>query len=215
MKEYLRTRWAALWSRHNVDTDVANDAFERLYARYTEEKRGYHGIAHVAYCLAIFDQVSYLAHHRDSLEAAIWLHDFVMEFDRTDNELRSMYAAASILRRFGMSAVFICQVSDNISATTHTEDAVEGDEQLICDIDLASFGDADWQNVCENMRGLRKEDTVRSDPEFIVHRRRSLSRFLERESIFYTPYFRASLEKRARENIAREIEILPEMLGYV
>jgi predicted metal-dependent HD superfamily phosphohydrolase len=215
MKEHLSARWRALWERHHVPAEISNEAFERLYAAYANEHRGYHGPQHLAYCLAMFDQACFLAQHKDSLEAAIWYHDYVMEFGQTDNELQSMKVAQMDLSRFNMSALFVLQVCDNISATTHTGDAVDNDPQLIADIDLSSFGDADWQHVCENMRGLRKEDTQRTDPEFIVHRRRSLQQFLDRESIYYTPYFRALLEKKARENIAREIEILPQMLGYV
>ncbi len=213
MKQILSARFQQLWDRNKVPYSLSNPAFEALYSAYDDPKRGYHGVSHLVHLFGVFDEVSHHANFKDCLEAALWYHDYEMDLYRNDNELRSSARAEADLRMFGVSGVFRLNTCDDIMATMHTGDVVEPDEQLICDIDLSSFGETSWDRVCANTRGIRKEAPDTPLDRFIANRRRKLGEFLKRDRIYYTSYFRKHYEPRARENIMREIEQLPEILA--
>lgn len=213
MKQYLSTRWHQVWARHEVETSLLDDAFERLYAAYNDPRRGYHGPSHPVQMFGVYDGVAPLIMRRDETQLAIFYHDYYNDPLRNDNEFLSSQHMRNDFRAFGVSGIFMLHVADRIMATDHVADVFENDEKFIRDIDLSSFAETSWENICRNTRGLRHEAPDMSTEEFIERRREKLQLFLDREWLFNTQYFRNHHEKRARSNIALEIKLLPEMLA--
>jgi predicted metal-dependent HD superfamily phosphohydrolase len=96
-------------------------------------------------------------------------------------------------------------------ATIHAGGVIDPDQQLMCDIDLASLGTPDWNVMCANSRGIRKEYAHVPQDVYVQKRGEILGGFADRESLYYTPHFRGLYTERAKSNIRREIAILPEL----
>ena len=116
--------------------------------------------------------------------------------------------AARDLRELGADAEDIAQVERLILLTKgHT--VAEGDRlgALMVSIDLSVLG-ADPAAYDAYARGVREEYAHVPEPAFRAGRKAVMQRFLEAPALFPDPAFRARLEQRARDNIAREIASL-------
>jgi predicted metal-dependent HD superfamily phosphohydrolase len=74
----------------------------------------------------------------------------------------------------------------------------------MCDADLAILG-APREKYVQYAQAIRQEYVHVPSAEYHVGRSRVLHSFLDRESIYRTPYAREHWEERARENLASEI----------
>ncbi len=212
LHDELLARWRKLWDdRGTPRTPDIDAAFERLWLLYSDPERGYHNIEHIKFCLDEFDTVQRLSRHRFALEAAIWWHDVIYDPRRPDNEEKSMRFATNEMLLLGESPHFIARVSGIIMATIHAGGVIDPDQQLMCDIDLASLGTPDFEIMCSNSRGIRKEYAHVPHDVYVQRRGEILSGFADRESLYYTPHFRGLYTERAKSNIRREIAILPEL----
>lgn len=212
MRHEMLARWRRLWiDRAAPDPKMTDAAFERLYALYTDPARGYHDIAHIKFCLDEFETVRHLARHKYAVEAAIWWHDVIYDPTRNDNEEQSMKMAEQELVSFGESPHFMAKVGGIIMATVHKGGVIDPDQQLMCDIDLASLGTPSWETVCANSRGIRKEYAHVPEDVYVQRRSEILTGFADRESMYYTPSFRGRYSVQARVNIRREVEHLVEL----
>ena len=133
----LRTRWEASFA--DAPAESAHQVFQTLFAAYTGNDRHYHGIDHIAECLAELDSVRQLAHNPKAIEAAIWFHDVVYDGRRTDNEERSADLAEEQLKRLGCNQAFRAEVRRLILLTRHDRAPADIDGQLMVDIDLSSL----------------------------------------------------------------------------
>ncbi|HUO50082.1 MAG TPA: N-methyl-D-aspartate receptor NMDAR2C subunit [Candidatus Paceibacterota bacterium] len=213
-KYKLEGRWVHLWKNRDLqDLSMVRAAFTQLYAKYTAPDRGYHGIGHIEHGLNIFEEVRHLARFPDAVEVAWWYHDVIYDVHCNDNEQRSADYAEHDLSSFGESPTFMMKVHANILATRHEGGLVDTDEQLICDIDLSSFGGS-WNDTIRNSRGIRFEYRHVPEREYVASRRAILGNFLRRKTIYYLPFFIDCFEIAARENIMHEIEVLPELVGH-
>ena len=211
LRDHMLARWRRLWINRAADPAMTDAAFERLYALYSDPARGYHDLAHIKFCLDEFDTVRHLARHKHSVEAAIWWHDVIYDPTRGDNEERSALMAEQELASFGEAFGFMKRVYDIIMATVHKGGIVDPDQQLMCDIDLASLGTSSWETVCANSRGIRKEYAHVPEKLYVEKRSEILTGFALRESMYYTPHFREKYSARAKDNILREVAILPTL----
>ncbi|MBP9757579.1 MAG: N-methyl-D-aspartate receptor NMDAR2C subunit [Candidatus Pacebacteria bacterium] len=215
LRHGMLARWRRLWiDRAAPDPTMTDEAFERLYLLYTDPARGYHGLDHIRFCLDEFETVRHLARHKHALEAAIWWHDVIYDPKRGDNEQKSMEFAEQELVSFGESPHFIAKVSGNIMATVHKGGIIDTDQQLICDIDLAGLGTPNFEIMRANSRGIRKEYSFYPEADYVKGRTAILNGFADRDSMYYTPHFRAKYTEQAKQNIRREVAELPELAKF-
>lgn len=187
-------RWRAPW--RSLGAQAPEPLYHALLDCYREPHRRYHTLEHLHECLAIFDAVRALAERPEEVELALWFHDAIYDVRRDDNEARSAaWARASVGGEAGE------RIHALVMATAH-DAALEGaDAKLIVDIDLSILG-AEPARFAEYEAQIRQEyDFV---PEALYRRRRAalLQRFLDRPTIFSTPYFIERYEARARANLA-------------
>ena len=200
-----RERFVGTWQR--VGGDAGEHAFETLVASYVSgPPRAYHNLSHIRDCLAWFDRARELAGHPDELELALVFHDAVYEPMARDNEARSAELFSELARADGLALASIARVERLIRSTAdHLGES--DDEHLMGDIDLAILGAAPAA-FARFERGIRREYRGVDDVRYRAGRRRVLSGFLARESIYRTRFFAIRLERPARENIARALAIL-------
>ncbi len=203
----MHDRWDRLCERIGAfgSASEADLTFEMVSTLYTNPSRSYHSLAHIDWCLKMFDEVARLAEHRDACEFALWLHDCVFIPERPDNEARSAEAATMIAGLLGCEGEFVELVRGLILVTKHDSCPVDPDSALVSDIDLAVLGGSD-EEYASYRRAIREEFSFAPERMFAKGRMAFLHRMLDRDQIFSTAWFRSTLEERARENMRRELE---------
>ena len=181
--------------------------YSALTIRWREPHREYHSTQHLEECLSRFAELRTLAHDAAAVEAALWLHDAVLNPERNDNEVQSAALAREMLSARGVSAARIAHIEAMILATTHAAVSDDAAAQLVCDIDLAILG-ASATRFDEYERQVRAEYAFVPEPMFRVKRAEILARFLGRSQLYATAALRAALEATARENLARSLASL-------
>ncbi len=204
----LRARWLALMESFAVDAQQAEVAFMDLAARYGENGRHYHTLAHIENVLDTVDALRPFTQNFAAVELAAWFHDVIYDPQAADNEAESAGYAALILGAMGLPVATIDKVKRLIQATTHAYPCPDDpDCQVLLDADLATFG-SDWLLQEEIADAIRQEFSFVPEEAYRVGRRQVLQQFLQRDRIFYNPKMFEQYEERARQNIALAIAAL-------
>lgn len=197
----LKQRWLEL-ARAN-DQPNPDQTWETLQKHYNEPHRHYHNLAHIEACLRWLDQVSGHAVDPVAMEFAIWFHDVIYDTHASDNEEQSAVLAGSSLT----PPANVESIRDLILATRHQVNT-EGDEALLCDMDLATLG-AEPDDYLAYQGQIREEYGWVPNSDYRVGRIKVLRHFLSRPAIYVTEVFR-HLEVPARRNLEAEIQHLSE-----
>jgi predicted metal-dependent HD superfamily phosphohydrolase len=206
----MKKRWMSLPWNPNTSQKLREEKFENLRKAYESPSRGYHTLKHIRECLGELDEVKDLMHCWLSCELSIWYHDIVYETTLPQipgrNELLSANWAMSDLMALGFDGRVVGHTSKLIIASQHSHAPRCDDEMYILDIDLTILGQS-MDRVMQYEIGIRKEyPALMKDPGARQLRASILKGFLDRENIYYSPYFRKKYEKKARTNLASLIE---------
>ncbi|MET4255918.1 putative metal-dependent HD superfamily phosphohydrolase [Bradyrhizobium sp. S3.12.5] len=177
---------------------------EDLAAAYAAPGRHYHNLAHIEDCLALLARVDGLStHERDILTEAIWWHDVVYVPSQSDNEELSAHLAEQHARGEISSEV------GRLIRLTRTHD-VKADDRLgaiLISIDLSILG-AEPARYDAYAAAIRQEFLHVSDADFRAGRAAVLRRFAARAVIYPNAGFAKKYDRRARDNLARELASL-------
>ena len=185
-----------------------------LLARWSESHRHYHDDEHLEDVLLALDHLGTMGERiaPETLLAA-WFHDAVYKGRPSSDEHASADLAVQSLVAFGLSAPVLQGVHERIVATIPA--AASGDPARtgqtgvahLLDADLSIFGASPARYVRYAER-VRAEYAHIPDSAFREGRAQILSRYLARPRIFSTAAARTLWERTARQNLAREIELL-------
>jgi predicted metal-dependent HD superfamily phosphohydrolase len=175
-----------------------------LVAAYSAPNRHYHNLAHVEDCLGALAGVDDLsATDREILTQAIWWHDVVYDPTRSDNEERSarlaeQHVAGDIRREVG-----------RLIRLTRTHRVEPGDRlgAILISIDLSILA-AEPSRYDSYAAAIRKEFAHVPEGDYRAGRSKVLSRFAAQPVIFPDAAFARKYDRRARENLARELASL-------
>lgn len=194
-----------MWNRNALTPEIANASqiFEKLVAMYSESWRTYHNLDHISSCLGFFDDCRHQAESPDAIELAIWFHDCIYVVGAKDNEAKSrdwfLSQSEGILpeplRR---------NVAGLIMDTRHVSRPESDDGKLLADIDLTSFG-LPWEKYLSDGKNVQHEFSGGENGSSKGKKSAFLEKLLERDSIYYSPYYKKHFEKSAQDNIARHI----------
>lgn len=199
----MKQRWLEFWKRSGAGGDAALP-WGVLSARYAEPHRAYHTLGHIAHCLEELDSARDLALDPVAVELALWYHDVVYDPRSKDNEQQSADLAAAAAVAMGFSAARARRVADLILVSTHQALAVDPDAQLFADIDLAILGQP-AAVFDQYERQVRVEYAWVPDELFRAGRSAILKSFLDRPSIYATPFFGKKYEAAARRNLSESL----------
>jgi predicted metal-dependent HD superfamily phosphohydrolase len=179
-----------------------------LGPRYSQPHRKYHNLMHIEDVLLRIEELEPPVEHELTLALAAWFHDAVYQPGKDDNEDRSAYVAYDALEQIGASPDLIAEVVRLVRLTAH-HDPADDDAAgaVLCDADLAILAAAP-DRYREYATAIRQEYVHVPEAEFRSGRAAVLRRFLDRPTIYRTPYGREHWEDAARANIAAEIEAL-------
>lgn len=197
--------WQKLGGRSNAEA-----VFTALASAYAEPQRAYHNTAHVADCLAQFDEVAALADSPQEVEMAIWFHDAIYDPRATDNEARSAAWAMQALTDAQIPPTVVQNIARLVLATQHQAPPQGHDTQLLVDIDLSILGRTP-AIFAEYDRQIRIEYQWVAEDRYRKRRAQVLANFLARPTIYQTEFFQTRYEQTARHNLAQAIAQLAEL----
>ena len=195
----MKKRWLLFCEQQHV---FGRGVYEILYGHYTERHRAYHTLAHIAHCLREFDTAKHLAKNPVAVELALWFHEVIYDPWKKDNEELSALLAEEIIEEMDLSCSK--EVGTLILATKHLTIPKSIDAQLVVECDLAILGQEE-KIFAVHEKQIRKE--YHWVPEQLYKEKRAviLHQFLDRPSLYATPFFREKYEQQARKNISQSL----------
>jgi predicted metal-dependent HD superfamily phosphohydrolase len=206
--DFLRGQWEALFCGYDADKRDVEDLYHQLVRLYSAEGRAYHNLSHIRSLLDLSDSFRDRIQNYQALGFAIWFHDAIYNTRKKDNEELSAKFAVKSIGRFKVPVDTLVLICEMILATgEHQNKGGSEDIDLLLDLDLSILGSEEEVYRCY-AQAIRKEYWWA--PGFLYNegRKKVLSRFLERESIYLTREMADRFEEQARRNIRREIESL-------
>uniref|UniRef100_A0A158P8R0 Cullin domain-containing protein n=1 Tax=Angiostrongylus cantonensis TaxID=6313 RepID=A0A158P8R0_ANGCA len=227
MELELAARWNDLTSFLSEKT--REKWYKMIIDAYTP--RPFRGIAHLCAMFSLFDKYKDHLKDRYATAFAIFFKNLVYDPLASDNAEKSAQLLHQFAQETTLDSVFLLflstvkelrmlfefenYVADLITASgsysteAHLSEGVCGAEDVhyLIDFDMAFLGDDEEQFV-NHEKAQRKEYDHMRDDEYRNQRAKVLRFFLQIPNIYATKELRADLELKARENIAREIDLL-------
>jgi predicted metal-dependent HD superfamily phosphohydrolase len=182
-----------------------------LTTLYTQPHRHYHNINHINECLVElegFYSKDFSFGERKIVERAIWFHDAVYNPYSKENEVQS-----AMLVPEDPSFVSTCVRALILLTAKHTITQPELGlaAQVMLDIDLAGFGKP-WEICKKNGENVRREYYNTSERDFYVGRLKFLQTIGQRESLYYTDFFREKYHVQSQKNLTLDVQYTTEIL---
>jgi predicted metal-dependent HD superfamily phosphohydrolase len=177
---------------------------DELIAAYTAPCRHYHDLTHIEYCLDALAGVGNLSViEREIMTEAIWWHDVVYDPTRSDNEEQSARLAEAYIRPDLRREV------GRLIRLTKTHQVASDDRlgAILISIDLSILG-AEPARYDAYAAAIRKEFSHVAERDYRAGRANVLGQFAARPVIFPDAAFAARYDRKARENLARELASL-------
>ncbi|EDP72635.1 hypothetical protein FBALC1_16077 [Flavobacteriales bacterium ALC-1] len=145
----------------------------------------------------------------DALIFTIWYHDIIYKSTKKDNEEKSAIFAKKRLKILNFDKKRLENVQKMIVSTKKHQVILDKnmDNAYLLDMDLSILG-TDWKVYKNYTQQIRKEYKIYPDFMYKPGRKKVLTHFLERKTLYFTENFRSKYEKQARENLQKEIELL-------
>ncbi len=196
-------RWQSMWQQLGV-TSPGDVLLVDVMQRYAEPHRHYHTMQHLDECFANFDRVRIEATYPAKIELALWFHDAIYDVKSHDSEQQSADWVRSIVLSAGGSTTVAERAHKLVMVTCHDALPVSLDEQILVDVDLSILA-AKPARFAEYEVQVRAEYAWVPDATYRSKRADILQKFLDRETIYNTAYFKANSEANARRNLADSI----------
>lgn len=215
-----KTYWLALMLELGLKRSQWQPFWSELEKLYREKHRAYHRLKHIGQFLDYLHRFcASKSGARPGLaqRIAVFYHDAIYDPTRKDNEYRSWLMAKAFIESVIADSVLRAQllrdVEGFIMATASHVDkhAVSGVKQeeldlfLDCDLLILASSPRAYDVYC---RQIRFEYSHFSDVDYRAGRKAFLSKFVEVPVLFRTAAVKAYADKRARDNMRRELKQL-------
>ena len=195
---------------------IADSLFNDLVSKHSEPHRAYHTLVHLYEIFQDFELIKQFLENPDTVEIGTFVHDDIYDVDPVlskTNEQRSAIESRRIADRLELKEPFKTSVYNIVLVTDHNEHQPKTtDEKFMVDLDLAILGkdDARYDRYEQE---IRKEYSFVPAKTFYSIRKGILERFLARENIYYTEFFRNKYQAQARINLQRAIDSYAKYLN--
>lgn len=205
----LETKWFDLSSKFLDDKKTLNCLWEEILKYYSGKSRYYHNLSHIKSMLIQAEDHKKELMDFDALLFAIWYHDIIYTSTKKDNEEKSAIFAEKRLKSLNFDQIRLKNVQNLIISTKKHQIIVEenSDNAYLLDFDLSILG-TDWNTYQKYVQNIRKEYKIYPSFMYNPGRKKVLKHFLDRDYLYFTEYYRQRFEKKARENLKKEIESL-------
>jgi len=202
MDIYGELRFRALWERINAD-GTPDEEYKRIVQSYSQSSRFYHDLEHVITGINAYEESKHLMEEPNKVLFAWFYHDIIMKKKSQVDEEASAEIAYNVCRQAVLTEGFAKNVKELIIfGTKHKEIPKTIDQKLISDIDLAIFGKTHGE-FDEYNKDIWEEWSWVGRERFADGRKKVLDKFLKRQSIYFTDFFKERYEEQAKENLTR------------
>lgn len=190
------------------DISPAQALWQNIATHYNEPVRAYHNLAHLQQLFIQFEQVKNHLKQPHIIALALYYHDVIYNPLRTDNELKSAEYALDDLSAY-LSAEQCQRIYQLIMMTAdhQLDDAKDQDGAFLLDMDLSILG-TDWLDYKKYAQAIRQEYVHVAKADYQAGRTKVLTGLLAHPRLYLTDYYYQHLERQARENIKREVNLL-------
>jgi len=209
MQQNLKKEWTDLISKFTDNQSLIEQSWSQIEQYYTEKNRAYHNLTHINNMLIEASKFDHKIADKEVVLLAIWFHDIIYDPMSKENEKASAEFAKNILSQTTLSPERIEKCYALIMQTVKHQPAEADhlDDKLLVDFDLEILS-RDWEAYKIYSGQVRKEYWMYPSPLFKNGRKKAMGKFLERPTIYQTPFYQGNREAKARENIKREMEEL-------
>ncbi len=208
----MKERFIKLWKDIGGIGNPISE-YEKLSQLYNFPQRYYHNLNHIKNCLTEFDSAKTLIPNPNLVEFALWYHDAIYSPQANDDEERSAQLVYNICLNKKFSKEFAKDARELVLVTKHNFIPKGLDAKFMVDIDLSILGKPSLEFE-DYEKKIRKEYFWVTENEFRQGRRTILQKFLKRESIYLTDFFKDKYEILARSNLERSIENLKPKYSF-
>lgn len=182
----LKERFIKLFERNGGYRRDAEYCFDIILQKYSDPKRYYHGILHIADLLNKFDNMIWdnqsLFTDPDLVELAIFLHDIEMDFMVSGglNEINSAKFAQYVVAKYLNKDHWYNQIYNLIMVTRYpSSNPITNDEKLFIALDLSIFGIVQPYKYEKYLKGIRYEYKFANDEQWKIGRIQFLKSLME------------------------------------
>jgi len=201
---WLKEVWEITTYQLGIPTTTTESIFAEIQDKYSEPHRAYHNLSHLYSMLMSTEDFFDMITNHHLFDLSIWFHDLVYDPLSKENEKLSAQRAIELLSPH-LPADKLTSLQYMIESTAkHIPKLDSMDNKLFLDLDLAIL--AAEKNVYNDYRdAIRLEYNVYPNMVYQNGRTEILESFLSKQSIYFTPFFQDSFEKKARKNIQLEL----------
>ncbi|WP_299271946.1 hypothetical protein [uncultured Psychroserpens sp.] len=209
MTLWLKDAWFQLASIHTEDQLLISKCWMDIEKHYTSTKRHYHNLDHIYHMLKQTEHLKHDIVDYDAFLFAIWYHDIIYNATKKNNEIKSAKFAEKRLKLFKIEEKYIKNVCFLIKSTQNHDIVLQenSDNAYLLDIDLSILGTS-WEQYQLYTKYIRMEYAVYPDFLYNKGRKKAMTQFLNRKSIYFTTLYQNKFEEQARQNIEKEIRLL-------
>ena len=175
------------------------EAFDAIAAHYSDGRRFYHTLEHIAALIALFGAFRPLALDPGAVELALWFHDIVYDTRAADNEEKSAELMRALIGD-ALAPGLADKTAAMILATKHNAAPTDRDTQLVVDLDLSILGAAPAAFDRYDADIRREYDWV-PEEQYRAGRKAVLQHFLERSPLYHHAPLQARFATQARRNL--------------
>ena len=212
----LHGRFQRLRLALGASEPAAAEWADAFITQYSEPRRHYHTLRHVASMLDCLDNRRPLIDDETAVSLAIFFHHWVYDPRGKDNEMESIRCFERFANMVGLSAELRASVVEHIectiSHTLPTDDTAAGaaaatDLPLFLDFDLGVL--ARPANAYREYAAQIRQEFGHLDVDaYRAGRIKVLRSFLDRERLYFSEAFYRTREDDARQNLQAEITAL-------
>lgn len=208
MIDWLKKEWYGLVLNY-CDDILAQTLWNEIETKYTSKSRYYHNLTHLYNMLLHAEDYKAEINNLNTFKFAVWYHDIIYKPSRKDNEEKSALFAEKRLKSIHFNEKQTKIVQKLIISTKKHELILKenNDNSYLLDLDLSILG-TEWITYELYIKNIRKEYKIYPSILYNPGRKKVLSHFLKRETLYFTEVFKNKYENQARENLKKEIELL-------
>lgn len=184
-----------------IEEDVVRSYFEYFRAYHTFDE-------HILPGLHLLNTIKGICKNCNLVELAWWYHDIIYIPGSSHSEVISADKAFFDCIQLGYGQKIATTVRNLVMATQHSKAEAWNtqDEKVIHDLDLVTLG-GEPEAYDKYTKKIREEYSFVNDKDFAQGRLQILEKFVSSE-LYLTKYFQDNYEKKALDNLRREIDTL-------
>lgn len=202
-----RQLFYSLCEKYTGNSKTIDVLWAEIEKTYQHKKRFYHTLTHIENVTLQLNAVKKQVRNWDAVLFAAFYHDIIYDALEKDNEEKSAELAEKRLTELGCSSDVVTSCSAMITATKKHQLESDSDVNYFTDADLSILG-AEWTVYKQYAEDIRKEYAVFPDSIYKPGRKKVLEHFLTMQQIFKTAAFFDRFEQKAKNNLAKELQLL-------